>query len=198
MATIYDGAAVFTAVAGATALAADQNTTQAQLIMGLEARTQILSPAMGHKETQAASNWDFECDAADPPRWEDPVCNVQDNLIIPIPLRYKEYVEDIYVNVSGAEGAAPGNRGEIGLYYTYLDTTTPAAPVMVSVQDLGGATPWNVGGAITTYSQVGLNLSAAATEDRTYFLYIQSHDGAAVSHARYYGCKIVTRFHIGT
>ena len=195
MATIYDGVRVFTAAAGGTASSANQNTFQDQMILGMEERAQILGPEHGLPH-QAATTWTFQCDAIDPPRWTCD-CSAADNLIVPIPLRDKEYIVDITVLVTGAD-APTGSGGEIGLYYSQIDTTTPTAAAMGSVQDLGGANPWDIAGAFAAYQQLNLNLSAdMAAGERKYFLLLTSHAGGGASHARYFGTRINTRFHVG-
>ncbi len=197
---IYDGTRVFDAADAAQIMAVDHNDYQDQMILGMEARTRLIGPAAGLADDNDPGNWRWRTDTnLNYPYWQEGVCTSEDALIVPLPLRKNEYIEDFYVLIKGSVATPPAaSPGGIHIYYNYLDLATPAAPAKVSAADLGLANPWNLAGAFHVYSSIGLNLNAAATEDRFYYLSLTSHDDAGAGFCEYYGCKMVTRFHIGT
>jgi hypothetical protein len=192
MATLYDGIAVFAAADGAVALAADQNTLQAKLILGLQARWKSVDIAFG-KRDDTATNWDFQCDGITVPYWDDSTGGSFTQCIIPCSFREDERITDVKVIVRGNPGAGGTGDGGIKLYEMDADVT-PA--VKSTIATLGGATPWATAGAWTEYTSSGLTHDCAA--DGTIHFDFTTHDRAVTGNSQISACRVKTMFHKGT
>ncbi len=202
MALIYDGVPVFVAVPGATALAADQNTYQAKMILGLSEREVVLP--LQTAETHNTTNWVYiglDSFGAPPfgatPFWSMPN-NPAANDVLEIPLCFAPEdmrITQIDVWVDALYNVGDADQGEIALYERPLSI---APGVTAVVQDVGGAAPWGVSGAGTIENKTigGLTLDITATSE--YTLVFTSQSVAAARNCKLYGASVHVMYHKGT
>ena len=193
MATLYDGIAVFAAADGAVALAADQNTLQAKLILGLQARWRGVDISLGKTHT-AVSNWVYICDGvANVPLWDDGTGGSFDSCNISADCREDERITDVKVIVQGQPGAGGSGDGAIKLFEMDADVT-PA--IKATIASIGGATPWATAAAWTEYTVSGLTYDADPAG--TIHFDFMTHDRATTGNNKISAARIKTMFHKGT
>ena len=189
MATLYDGTPVFAPVAGNTALAADQVTLQAKLILGLEARWQSIPLASG--TLADAGGWALNWNAGATPDvwWESTGANSE--ILFSLWLREGEYLTDANVWVDSTAGNPTG--GICSIYKLGLDGTTSSV-----VDDFGAAgTPdfWDTDGTPTALPLDAGPYAIAAQQQ--YVLGISSPAVPGGVTSKILGIEIQTRFHEG-
>jgi hypothetical protein len=192
MGTLYDGIAVFAAADGAVALAADQNTIQAKLILGLQARWKGIDVCAAQEDTAGGSNWEYNCDGAAVGFWEDGTGGSLDKLKLPLFFRDGEYLTDIKCVINGNMGAGGSSDGTIKLYEMETDVT-PA--ISATITNFGAASPWDVAGVITEYTVAGI--TAALDGTMSYLVEFLTHDRALTANSIVYSLRYRTRFHEG-
>jgi hypothetical protein len=204
MATIYDGVRVFTAAAGNTALAADQNTFQDKMILGLSEREIALPLCSAQEDTTLGWNYigySGAAPAGDPwassNYWYNSTAPSDDTVEFPICFEPEDMrITELHAWVLGLAVPAPAdtNKGEIALYSRLLDTTPSNA---VRVNEFGGATPWEVG-AVTKYSATGLSIDITARTEYSIVFTSPQDGGHGARNNWIYGCSIKVMFHKGT
>jgi len=196
MANLFDGVRVVTAAAGNTALAADYNTIQDLLILGLASRSHALETAACKEREDAASAWTYRgLPGMDPPYWQHTTTS-PDVIILPLNgLRSAERITELVVLINGTHTTPPaGDNGEIALYRRSVFSITPDAQILV--QDLGGADPWDRAGTITRVTVSGLSIDIAI--NYAYYIYFRSHNEGAGDFIQLYGAKYISQFHKGS
>ena len=187
MATIYDGIPVFAPAAGNTALAADQVTFQAKMILGMEERQKQISLASGVVGDAAGWGMAWTIAAAPDLVWSNAGANAE--VLFPVTLRAKEYITRTDAWIHSTAGNPTG--GTIVLYGQKNDGT------MASVSAFGCAGNfWDTGGAIDANSDVG----PAYTTDGDYNFFVGVQAAAVMDGVTHtlYGLSVTTRFHLGT
>ena len=187
MATIYDGVPVFAPAAGNTALAADQVTFQAKMILGMEERQQQIPLASGRVGDAAGWSLDWTIAAAPDLKWTNAGANAE--ILFPVSLRAKEYIVRTDAWVSSGNGNPTG--GSIVLYAQKNDGT------MASVSAFGCAGNfWDTDTAIDANSDIG----PAYTADGDYNFFVGVQAAAVMDGVTHtlYGLSVTTRFHLGT
>jgi len=185
MATLYDGVPVFAPVAGNTALAADQVTLQAKLILGLEERT-VAVRITDQDGMDSAAVWTWQgYPGANPPYYSMPGVPANQEMLITLPfLRSVERITEIGVSINGAILAGDAGGGTIELYERPINATPSAwaAPAAGAVP-IGGARPFEQGGmALITSGAIAFDVVAqaeyairfvagSAVAGRTHFVY---------------------------
>ncbi len=204
MATIYDGVPVFVAVAGATALAADQNTTQNKLVLGLSER-EVALPLSSWKN-DSTLGWNYigysgAGPAGDPwaasNYWYNTTAPSDDTVEIPLCFAPEDMrITELNVWIKGATPIAPAdtNEGEVALYSRLLDTTPANA---VRVNEFGGATPWLVA-PVTRYFATGLTIDITARTEYAIVITSPQDNGHGVRNNWCYGGSMKVMYHKGT
>lgn len=187
MATLYDGVPVFAPAAGNTALASDQVTLQAKLILGLEARwtsIPITSGVLGDAGGWAL-NWTIG--GAPDVRWS--TSGASSEILFPMFPRDGEYLTDAEFWLMSTAGAPTG--GSIAIYKEPLDGTAGG-----SITTFGAAGNfWDTDGVVTKYSAAAINIELD-TETNQYFVGVLGPT-AGVTTSYIYGIHYKTQFHIG-
>lgn len=120
MPTLADGTPVFTAVAGATALATDQNNLQAELIKHLGDQYMYSQAAFNHGSNAAWNTWAFKGPGTDAVVndlgcwWWETSDTTGDLLIFPLNMRKTMVINEVTVEVAGTNTSTGGS---IDLYY---------------------------------------------------------------------------------
>jgi hypothetical protein len=197
MATIYDGVPVFAPVAGNTALAADQVTFQAKMILGMETRT-ITAPIQGG---QPESPWVYvDINTSNPPYWSEPAAPpVNSEMIVPLPYTPTlTRIISIGVVVDGNVQAGDLTQGSIALWERPHDNTPTAWGVPAAgAVDIGGAAPWQLAGVVTEHTVAGLTFDTVAKSEYAVMFQSGSTVGPARNHY-IYSVWYTAQFHRGT
>lgn len=198
MATIYDGSRVYSAADGSLIKAADNNSFQDQMILGMKARVVPLPIQSGAGDrgwtwigistaNPGPPNW------ATSPYWRNNAIPTDDTLEIPLCFAPEDMrITRLDVWVSGTHNAGDASFGEIALYKRLLDDV-PANTVLVD--EFGGATPWNTAG-IDNYNTGAVTYDIAAGTE--YTIVFSAQQAAAARDDRVYGASMTVMYHKGT
>jgi len=192
MATLNDGIPVFAPVAGATALAANQVTLQAKLILNLEGRWRDIPLASG--AVADAPGWSMvwnKAAAGNPPEVYWTTTGASAEVLFPIFVRDGEYITDAQMYIWSDNATNPTN-GTIEIYSSKNDGTAGAG----LITDFGtGANFWDTNGNTALESAAAIN-TAFDTTLNNYYVGVQGPT-AAVTESRIYSISVKTRFHEG-
>jgi hypothetical protein len=188
MATLYDGARVFTAAAGGTALASEQNDLQDQLISGLAERERDwMFNGFNDPGNTTWNSWQ------NLPQNGYCLQTTHNSMILWVPffLRVNEVLTEVSVSVTGLTGALGGS-----IDFVYGD----GAGVVAQAIDGGAANPWDTGGTaygnLTTYTLSAAPLPLTTPTDDKYAFKITSGTNSA-THANYlWNCNVKTEFSV--
>lgn len=183
MANLYDGSRVFTAAAGNTALASDQNDLQDKLILGLKARYWALDLALGVNDGVTG---DWNLDTADL-RWEEETHTSGGILRIPVILPADARITEINVWILGT---ASQTGGSIDLYVGDASAGTGGVE-----QVIDNSNPWAVT-TITKVSATGLSIDLDIV--KYYWLQFTNAKGGPIADNYVYQANVKAQWHNGS
>ena len=202
MATIYDGARVFSAADAAQIFAADHNNFQDKMILGMAERPVVLP--IQSAETHNATQWVYiglDSFGAPPfaatPYWSMPN-NPAAHDVLEIPLCFAPgdmRITQVDVWVDSIYNAGDASQGEIALYARPLSIAPGTTAV---AQDVGGASPWGASGAGTIENKTTGAIAIDVTASSEYTLVFTTQNAAAARNCKVYGAAISVMYHKGT